>query len=884
MVSRLLIRLALLAQPPETRHEFGPSMERLALDDIGAAKRRGDSGLHASISAFVDIVASGLRARFRPSMHSLSSTRIQPMDQLRSDLRFAVRSLLRRPGFTSTAVLTLALGIGSTAAIFSVVNGVLLRGLPYPESERLVRLWSTDRRAPGPLPDGSVSVVVFDDWKSRARSFESMAIWTRSRPTLTGLGEPELIAAGSVSEEFFRVFGAEPMLGRAFTSEERLPSGPLAVVVSEGFWRERLGARRDVLGETIELNGRSHQIVGIAPAGFDYPERARLWLANRNDPESCGRGCVYVNAVARLVPGVSLGAARAEMSGIADRLSVEFPDYLTNATVGMASLQETTVGDVRPALLILLGAVGMVLLIACANVANLLIARGASRADEMAVRVALGAGRRRILSQLITESVVLAVAAGVLGIGLAAAAARALPVVAPEGIPRLDEVGIDATVVLFTVGLVVLTTLLFGLAPAARLAATPVARTLRQDSTRMVGRRGIGRSTLLAVEVGLSLMLLVGAGLLLRSFASLQRLDPGFRVADVAQFTVSLPSARYDGPADAVQFADEMERRLEALPGIEGVTSAMGVPLSQVSIWSSFQRSDRPEPAPGEGTSAALRPVDDDFFADMEIAVQRGRGFEASDRYGAVPVAVVNRRFADRFYPGEDPVGKRISIGVSVGYRTDADLTIVGVVEDVRWEQLTGDFEPEIYIPTAQAGSSFMTVLMRSADPGAAVRAARQEVLAMDAALPFRDPGTMQDLLDTHTIRPRFYLMLLAIFAGLAVALAAVGLYGVVAYLVAERRREIGVRMALGARAGQVVGLVMRQGLVPAGAGAAVGLAAALATGRVIQGLLFGITPTDTVTLIATTAVLLTVVVLACLLPARRATRIAPASALRAER
>jgi putative ABC transport system permease protein len=884
-LARRLIRLALRLHPAEVRREYGGHMEALLVADVRAARRRGSAAaVWTFAGGWLDIVAAGARERWARPSETPNVRRRQPMDALRMDLRFALRSLVRRPGFTLVAILTLALGIGATTAIFSVVNAVLLRSLPYEEPERLMRLWSTDLHEPGDATDGSVSPVTFEEWRARARGFSSMAAWATTRPTLTGMGEPVVVDGAVVTPDFFRVFLADPALGRAFTAEEARPDGAPVVVVSDGFWRERLGGRRDAIGETIELSGRLTEIIGVAPAGFEYPAGTRIWLASRNNPENCGHGCHYMNAVGRLAAGVTEEQARTEMAAHAVRLAEEFPDALTDQTVGVASLQATTVGDVRAALLILMAAVGMVLLIACANVANLLIARGTSRGDEIAVRVALGAGRQRLLGQLMTESLVLAVLGGGLGVGLAVAGVGAVRSLSPAGIPRIDEIGIDATTLLFTTGLVLLTTLLFGLAPAVRLARTSVAGTLREDAVRTVGaRRGVGRSALLAAEVALSLVLLVGAGLLLRSFASLQRIDPGFTVDDVAHFTVYQPTAGSD-PDAAVRFSDELKRRLAALPDVEAVALAIGAPLSGSSIWSSIERPDRPPPSPGQGNAAGMRIVDEDFIDVLGVTLTRGRGFTANDRQGSVPVVIVNERLAALEFPGEDPIGRKLDLGVSVGYPEDEPRTIVGVIDDIAWERIAGEPQPQMLVPHAQTGNASVTFFLRGASPAAALAAARAEVRAYDAALPLRSPGTVRELFDAQTAQPRFYLFLLAFFAVLAIALAAVGLYGVVAFLVAQRRREIGVRLALGAGSAAVVGLVLRQGLVPAGFGAAVGLGGAYAGARIMRSLLFGVAPTDPATLAATTALLLAVVLIACLLPAVRALRIPPASALRLER
>ncbi len=892
---RTLFRLALYAQPAAMRQRFRVEMEQLFQDDIRAASRRGGWSV-AWVSGlwFLDVLRSGLRERWsdafpRPfGIDSAASARRRPgerfMDALRHDVRFALRSLRRRPGFTAIAVLTLALGIGATTAIWSVVEGVLLRSLPYDDASRLVLLWETDRRNPQPPVGGAVSPVVFKDWQAAAKSLESMAAFSEQNPTLTGMGEPEVVQAAIVTPDFFRVFRAEPVLGRALNDREDLPNGPLGVVVSWAFWQQRLGGDRSAVGHTLQLNGREHTIVGVAPRGFDYPSHARLWLAVRNNDQNCGRGCVYLNAVGRLAPGITLAHAQLEMHTLADHLSAEY-SAVKNRGIGLDGLQETMVGDVRAALLVLLGAVGMVLLIACANVANLLIARGAGRGDELAVRVALGAGRRRIIAQLLTESLVLAGCGGALGIALAGVGIRALPLLARNDIPRLGEVGLHGTALLFAVGLTVLTAFLFGFVPALQLARALVAGTLREHSGRTAGsRRGFGRGLLLIAEVALSLMLLVGAGLLLRSFAAMQRIDPGFAVDGIARFSITLSQAKYPNPDQAVGFADQLKQRLQALPGVRQVAIVVAPPLSDGSLWSSLRRTDRPAPEPGTSPLAALRIVDENFFSTLDVAVLAGRAFTAADRNGALPVAIVNRKLAERLFPGEDPLGKPLALGVAMGYREPDARTIVGVIEDVRTENLKQQPSPEVYVPFAQSGASFPTFLLRTANPASALASVPAQVHALDPDMPVRDAGTLSESFNEQNARPAFYFALLALFATLAVALAAVGLYGVVAFLVAQRQREIGVRIALGASAGRVVRMVIREGLAPSIIGATLGLGAALAGARVLGSLLFELQPTDPLTYAGATVLLLAVVFLACLVPAGRATRIPPASALRTER
>ncbi|MGH7481513.1 MAG: ABC transporter permease [Longimicrobiales bacterium] len=809
------------------------------------------------------------------------------MEQLMGDIRFACRSLLRRPAFASVAVLTLALGVGATTAIFSVVNGVLLRPLPYPDAERLVALWQANRQGADGGEGRVVSHPNFLDWRADSRTIEAMALYTPGTSILTGQSAgAETVPVGVVTADFLEVMGATPVLGRGFLAEEDVPNGREVVVVSHGFWQDRLGGRADVLGQTIELSGRARQIVGVAPPGFDFPRGARLWLTARNDDDTCGRACVYMSAVGRLADGTTVEAAGAELAGIAARLEEAYPQANTNVTAAVVPLQEMLVGDVAESLLILLLAVAMVLLIACANVANLLLVRGAARTEEVAVRAALGAGRRRLLVQLLTESLVLAVVGGLTGVVLAWWGVEALLGAAPADLPRLDEVRLDGASLGFALGLSAVTAVLFGLAPSLALARLPIATVLRQGGRGESGPAADrGRSALLVAEVGLSLMLLLGAGLLLRSFAELQRIDPGFRTGDVAQFTIALPSVRYPEPDDAVRTIDELSRRLEALPGVREVGNVSGgVPLGPSVNVTSFTRADRPPPEPGQAPSAVIRAVDPGFFETLDIGMIRGRGFTETDRQGAQPVVVVNQALVDAVFGGEDPIGKQIELGINFGFAEDAPRTVVGVFPALRTLNVQSEPLPELWLPYAQAGAGSTTFLLHSGTtPAATLRAARDVVLGMDRDVAQIRPGAMADLLGEQLARPRFLFLLLSLFAVLAVVLAAVGIYGVVAYVVARRTREIGVRMALGASRRKVLVLVLRQGMKPAALGIGLGLAGALLGARIMEGLLYGIATTDPMTFVIVPILLLGVTGAACLLPARRAARIPPATALRNE-
>jgi putative ABC transport system permease protein len=802
-----------------------------------------------------------------------------------ADFRQAVRTLARRPGFTLVAAGTLALGIGATTAIFSVANAVLIRSLPYPAADELVVMWEQDRTDPADDPGGEVSVANFRDVRAEATRFESMAQYARANLTLSGLEtSAEVVPGGAVDAALFEVFGAEPILGRTFTAEEQRYGGPDAVVVSESFWRSRLGGDPAVVGSTLTIGGVSHPIVGIAPAGFSFPSEAQLWIPIQNNDEGCGRGCVIFSAVGRLKDDVGVESARSELEAIAGRLEAEYPDSNTGITLAATPLEDLVVGDVRTALWVLLGAVGMVLLIACANVANLILVRGGARRTELAVRSALGAGQPRLLRQLMTENAVLALAGGGAGLLLAWWGTQALVRIAPSELPRLDEVALDPVTLVFGLGVMALTVLVFGLAPALRLSASAPAAALR-GSRGALGDRSAHRlrSGVLVAEVALSVMLLLGAGLMVRSLARMQAVELGMTTDDVALFRLSLPSARYPEPGDRVRFVDELEDRLAAVPGVRRAVAVVSAPFGDVSLVGAFTRPDLPEPEPGQGPGAGYRVLGPGALEMLGVELAAGRAFEARDRQGAPPVALINETAARRFWPGEDPVGKTMDLQITVGFPEDEPRTIVGVVRDFR-EDVTGTIQPEMYVPFAQTGASFPHILLETeGSASAALAAARDVIASLDPQLPMIRPATLDEQVAREMAAPRFYMVLLGLFAVMAMALAAVGIYGVVAYTVVQRTREIGMRMALGARVKEVVRMVVWEGARPALLGLGLGLVGALALARVLAGILFQIAPTDPPTYLAAGLLLGIVVVAATAIPALRAARIAPSEALRVE-
>jgi putative ABC transport system permease protein len=807
------------------------------------------------------------------------------MDGLRQDLHYAIRSLGTRRSFTIIAVLTLALGIGATTSIFSVVRGILLRPLPYPDSDRILMVWETDRERAALDDGGMLSHLDFVDIRTDSKKIESIAQYVGANLTVSTEDGAELIRGARITPGFFRVFRTPLESGREFNEAEDRPGGPMVAIISDGYWREKLGARPDVLGSTIRMAGESYTIVGVAAAGFGFPDDARIWIPSQNDDEGCGRGCVVRLAAARLADGATLAAARSELAAIGTRLEEAYPASNARKTFTSSLLRDVIAGDVRPALWVMLAAVIMVLLIACANVANLLLVRGRARASELAVRAALGADRGRIMTQLLTESVLLALFAGLLGVVLSAWGIDLLRSRAPSNIPRLDEIGLDGMTLAFAACMVAMTVVLFGLAPALSLSRVELADTLRTGGRggSNNGRR-FGRSAFLVAEVGLSVMLLLAAGLMVRSLFRMNRIDAGFEPEGVTLFRLSLPRAQYVERDQMVQFMDRVREAVAAIPGVEEVAIMVAPPLSNANMFGNFTRTDQPEPASGDEPSIDYRIVDDAALQLLRIPMDAGRTFTANDRHGSMPVAIISREAARRYFPNEDPIGHQIRMHISAGYDEDQPRTIVGVFADPHSNALTAAVRPAVYIPYAQSGASFPHVLMRGrGDAGQLIASARRAVQALDPELPLAQPGSMEEFVTRQLAQPRFYLLLLGLFASLAVLLAAVGMYGVVAYAVAQRTREIGVRMALGARVQEVIRMILWQGLRPAIGGIVVGTLASLEAGRVMSSLLFGVTTRDPLTFAAVPLVLVSVVIAACAIPARRASRIPPATALRSD-
>jgi putative ABC transport system permease protein len=806
------------------------------------------------------------------------------VDTFLQDLRYAGRTLLRSPGFTAIALLTLALGIGANSAVFSVVRAVLLRPLPYPAPERLVRVYTIGR-------EGDLSVFSpanFRDARTANRSLEHMSFATRAGLNLTGRGDAIQLDAARVGQDFFQTLGVRPLLGRWLLPEENEPGRDRVVVLSHALWQQRFGGDAAIVGRTVRLDGEPYEVVGVMPEGFSYPEGREAWVPMEYDASFLGeqnRGSYFLPAFGRLKPGVSAEAAATELAAIGRRLEQEHPETNTGWKMTVVPLREAMVGEVRPALLVLLGAVGLVLLIACANVANLLLARATAREGEMAVRAALGASRARMVRQLLTESLLLGTVGGGLGLLLALWGAHWLLELRPRGIPRLDGVGVDATVVAFTAGVAVITGLLFGVIPALQSTRAGLSGALKEGGRGALGRRGSARvrDALVVAEMALALVLLAGAGLLVRSFVTLRSVDPGFRGESVLTFGIQLPDAAYDTEQKRVEFHDRLVERLEALPGARSAAVVSVIPLGNRASWQSFEVAGREPAEHGNEPVLQVLAATPDYHRTLSIPLLAGRGLVPEDRSGAPRVAVLNESAVRRFFPDANPIGARITFD-DLAADSVTWWEVVGVVGDVRQMSLEEGENPAVYLPEAQVGESVVDVVVRTAVPPMALAGpVKQAVAALDPNVPVSGLRPLQDAVARSVSQPRFYMTLLSIFAAVALALATIGIFGVVRYAVAQRTREIGIRMALGADSRSVIRLVVGGALTLAGAGVGLGVLGALAGTRLLSSLLYGVSPTDPLTFVAVGALLFAAALLASLLPARRATRLDPNVALRAE-
>jgi putative ABC transport system permease protein len=806
------------------------------------------------------------------------------MSTLLQDLRYALRTMRRSPGFTLVAALTLALGIGATAAIFSAINGVLLRPLPYPDADRVSRVWLS-----GPEIERDVtSYPLFSAWRE-GRSFESLAGFSPTSLTFTGAGtDAEEIDGARVTGDFFRVLRSAPEQGVPIGEAHTVGGNHQVVVLSHALWSTRFGGDPGIVGRTITINDAPREVIGLMPRGFAYPDGAAFWIPLA--PESPGweqmmaeEQSLWLSVLGRLNPGVSQAQASAEVAGITARRAEAMGD--TNFTAFTERLQDTIVGDLRTPLLILLGAVALVLLIACANVANLLLARGAARRREFAVRGALGANSARLTRQVLTESLVLAAIGGVGGGLLAIGGTSLLVAFSPADLPRLDGIRVDGRVLAFAALVTLITGILFGVAPVLQARLEVIATTLR-DASRGSSGRGMTRirPVLVIAQVALALMLLAGAGLLLRSFAALNAVEAGFHTERVLSFRLTPAASRYPEQAQVRDLFDRLLTRLDALPSVESAAATTTLLLSRYPNMGAVTIEGQPPLAETESAASVTGDfVHPDFFQTMGMPIVRGRGFEASDGPEAVPVVVVNEAFVRRFLPGEDPIGRRFTRGDP----EDPDAfwaTIVGVVADARRAGLTEPVRPAGFRPTSQSIPRSLEVVVRTTGrPMAVAPDVRRIVRELDPNLPIVQMRTVEEAMAEAVATQRFVMMLLLIFAGLAVVLAAIGIYGVLSFLVGQRTRELGVRLALGAEPGSVRTMVMRQAISQVIPGILIGGAGALVLTRLLVSQLHGVSPSDPITFAAVAALLLSVAMLASYLPARRAARVDPMVALRAE-
>jgi putative ABC transport system permease protein len=825
---------------------------------------------------------------------SLITTGAAHMESLIQDVHYGARKLARTPGFTLVVVATLTLAIGVTTAVFSIVNGVLLNPLGFARPDRLVYVQATDPKG-SPM---SVSPQDLIDYGTRTHSFTGVAAVDAGRNLnlVAGPAGAVRVSAARVGAQFFSLLGVSAQRGRTFAPGEDSAAAPKVVVLSNAAWRRYFGADPGVVGRRITLDDAPYEVIGVAPPAFTFPDRPDVWYPAQWKTYEIGdgaRGYHSTDAIARLRDGVTLESAGRDLQSVAAQIAHDFPQYDAKIGAVLTPLRDKLVGNVERPLWAMLGAVGFVLLIACANVANLLLVRAASRESEIAVRTSLGAGRGRMLQQLLTESMLLALAGAVLGVLLASWILDAVVAFGPAALPRIDQIGVDWHVLAFGAAITVAIGLAFGILPAFHVTRTDVARLLHAGA-RGSSRGGTRtRSTLVILELALGMVLLVGAGLLLRSFDRLMHVDPGFRPDKLVVFNVALSGKRYDPDDPTNAFTDEVQRRLASLPGVRSVAVAADRPLDPqrgFAASTSFLVDGMPKPAPGTESESRMLPVSPSFFETAGMTVLRGRTFtDAENRRDAPPVLVVNEALAARYFPGQNPIGKHLTFGfshtfsASPGDSARARGEIIGIVKNVRHNSLDSKPGPATYFPyhTLPFGPSF--IVRTSGDPAALERAIPAQVAAVDRNVPVYEVGTMTAAMSESVAQPRFYTVLLTAFAGVALFLATLGVYGVISYGVSQRTREFGIRVALGATPKSVAGLVVRRGVALALVGVVAGIAVASLATRTLQGLLFGVQPLDAITFVTVSLLLGGVATLASWLPARRAARVDPVIAMRAE-
>jgi putative ABC transport system permease protein len=812
------------------------------------------------------------------------------METIFKDLRYGIRSLLKHPGFTAIAVVTLALGIGANTAMFSVINAVLLRPLPYRDPARLVTIWEESPERD--LYQMPVSLANLRDWVDQNHSFEQISAYTFANLNLTGTGEPARLLTIRSSANLFSLVGATPQLGRPFLPEEDKEGANRVVILGHALWKSRFGSDPAIVGKPLTLDNESYTVVGVMPSNFQFPVGFGYMGQVLNDPvdlyvpiaangDELRRGSYSFFAIGRLKPGVMFEQARAEMTTIEKRLEKQYPDGNTGVGISLVPTHEQTVKAIRPALLVLLGAVAFMLLIACANIANLLLARAASRQKEIAIRTALGASRLRIVRLLLTESLMLSLAGGGLGFLLALWGSDALMALAPENIPRLNEIGVDARVFAFTLAVSLVTGIVFGLIPAVHAAKPNLNQDLKEGSKGSMSS-GAGkrtRSVLVAVEVALSLVLLVGAGLMIKSFIKLRQTNPGFNPDNVLAVNFTLSDFKYPEDRQQAAFFQEALERIQSLTGVQSAAATTALPLTVSMSGSDFRIEGRPEPEAGKEMIIYKSSVSPGYFRTLGIPLMKGRDFSERDKSDAPHTAIINNDLARIYFPNEDPINKRITFDDGGSW-----ISIVGVSGDVKQLGLDSGARPEVYFPYFQAPAPTMSIVVRSAsEPSGLINAVKSQIQAIDKDLPLDDAETMQKMLANSNSGRRFNMLLLIIFALVALVLAVVGIYGVMSYTVTQRTHEIGIRVAIGAQSRDVFRMVIGQGMILAMIGIAFGLVGAFALTRLMKTMLFGVEATDPATFVSIALLLTGVALVACYIPSRRATKVDPLVALRYE-
>jgi putative ABC transport system permease protein len=817
-----------------------------------------------------------------------------------NDIRYGLRQLIKHPAFTIIAILTLALGIGANTAIFSVVNAVLLKPLPFPEPDQLIAVGMTDTRQKGQTDLNSLSYPDFFDFRDQNRTLANIAVYRDLSFALTSEEGATSAHGVKASAEFFDVLGIKPKIGRAFVRDDEQAgggAGGLKVIISDEFWKKHFSSDPNVTGRTVTLDRRPHTVIGVTPAGFQFPiqnDSTDFYVTIAEDaanpdgsqPQTKQRGSHSLQAVARLKPASTTAQAQTDLSTIAESLAKQYPDSNTHFGVLAKPLREDMIGDVRTALYVLFGAVVCVLLIANANVANLLLARASARGKEIALRAAMGASRLRIIRQLLTESVLLAALGGGLGLLLAQWGTEALVKTVPQNIPRISNIQLDASVLIFTLLVSLVTGVVFGLVPAWQASHVDLNSSLKSGSRTGSAGEGKGRvrNALIMAEVALALVLLISAGLLIQSFARLGRVQPGLRTERLLTARVSLPDVAYPKNENIIGFFDQFLPRIRAIPGVESASTIVPLPLSGSNMVTSFDIEDSPLPE-GQRPGAPVRIISTDYFKTMGIPVRQGRIFDERDRFESAPVVIVNERFAQKYFPGQNIIGKRIQPGFSADDKGDKIREIVGVVGNVKHLSLKNEDSPEMYLSETQIPFNIMSIVIRTSvsNPSAITNSLRKELAAMDATIPLTSVRVFDEYISRSLARPRFNTLLLSIFAGVALILTAIGIYGVLAYSVAQRTSEIGIRIALGAGKSSIFRLIVGQAMTLVGISLVLGLAGAFAATRLLNSLLFGVGASDPGTFAGIVLLVSVVAFVAAWLPARRATRVDPIIALRAE-